>query len=106
MPVSPAALSAYGWNYDIFCNATAANGVNKVWECYVAGLDPTDSSGAFLVHIAVADGVTSITWTPDLGNERIYTIFGREALETGEWMTPTNSASKFFKVKVETEIDE
>ena len=32
----------------------------------------------------------------------ICTIYGRESLTDGGWTTPTNAASRFFKVGVET----
>ncbi len=46
-----------------------------------------------------------IGWEPKLSTEeeakRLYTIYGREALDAGDWATSTNAASRFFKVKVE-----
>ena len=49
------------------------------------------------------DGVPVIGWEPDLNeggtkHERVYTVEGKENL-TDSW-TPTNSASRFFRVKV------
>jgi hypothetical protein len=45
-------------------------------------------------------GVPVLRWDPDLGNERVYTIWGRPSLLEGEWTTPTNAASRFFRVTV------
>ena len=50
-----------------------------------------------------AEGEPVIGWMPDLNeggtkHERVYTIEGKENL-TDSW-TPTNSASRFFRVKV------
>ncbi len=47
----------------------------------------------------------TISWEPRLAPEekakRVYTIYGRESLTDGGWATPTNVASRFFKVGVE-----
>ena len=44
-----------------------------------------------------------ITWDPDLNEDgqqrRVYTVKGAENL-TDEFVAPTNSASRFFKVEV------
>lgn len=82
-----------------------ANNVNKVWECYVAGISPTNAAEAFRAVISWESGVPAISWEPDLNDggtkqERIYTILGRESLTEGSW-GPTNAASRFFKVSVE-----
>ena len=39
---------------------TAANG-RKVWECYVAGIDPTDATAMFLTKIEMVDRKPVIT---------------------------------------------
>ena len=58
---SPAAVP-YAWldgyypgghtpaEYETLAMQTAANGKLKVWECYVAGLSPTDANAAFVVE--------------------------------------------------------
>ena len=89
--------------YETAAKATASNG-RKVWECYVAGLDPTNAKSEFLVAIAVSNDVPYITWSPNLntnGIVRNYTVLGKTNLtDTVDW-APTNSAHRFFKVKVE-----
>ena len=35
--------------YEAAAKATAANGRNKVWECYVLGLDPTNAVNGFRI---------------------------------------------------------
>jgi hypothetical protein len=50
------------------------------------------------------NGEPVVGWGPDLNeggtkNERVYTVEGRESLTDGDW-GPTNSASRFFRVKV------
>ena len=90
--------------YESAAKETAANGVNKVWECYVAGLVPTNATDVFRAVISMDGGKPQISWEPRLNAEeeakRTYTIFGRESLTDGEWTTPTNAASRFFKVRV------
>ena len=101
----PMLLAEYGGDYEAAAKATAANGYNKVWECYVAGISPTNETAKFTAAIEMVDGVPQITWSPDLntnGIERTYTIWGKTNLMDGvEWECPTNSAHRFFKVRVE-----
>ena len=101
----PTLLSEYGGDYEAAAKATAANGHNKVWECYVAGISPTNETAKFTAAIEMVDGAPQITWSPDLntnGVERTYTIWGKTNLTDGvEWACPTNSAHRFFKVTVE-----
>ena len=84
---------------------TAANGRNKVWECFVAGISPTNETARFTAKIEMQDGAPVVTWEPDLnanGIQRTYKVYGSETLENGgEWQYPTNSLHKFFKVTVE-----
>lgn len=90
--------------YESAAKEDAANGLNKVWECYVAGLNPTNATAAFRTVISIgADGAPVIGWEPKLSAaeeaKRTYTIYGRESLTDGDW-GPTNAASRFFRVKV------
>ena len=82
-----------------------ANGVNAVWQCYVAGLDPTNELSFLRALISVTDGVPEVSWEPKLPPEeealRTYTIHGKTEL-TDEWTAPADmSAHRFFKVSVE-----
>ena len=91
--------------YESAAKEDAANGLNKVWECYVAGLNPTNATDVFRAVISIgADGAPVVGWEPDLNeggtkHERVYTVEGRESLTDGSW-GPTNAASRFFRVKV------
>ena len=89
--------------YEAAAKETAANGVNKVWECFVAGLVPTNASDVFRAVISMENGAPVVGWEPDLNeggtkHERVYTVEGKENL-ADSW-APTNSASRFFRVKV------
>jgi uncharacterized repeat protein (TIGR02543 family) len=96
----PALLSTYGGDYNAAANAIGANGY-PVWESYVAGLNPMDSLDRFLADIVVSNGLKQITWSPNLGAGRKYTIEGKTNLTDSTWHSPTNAGSRFFKVKVE-----
>ena len=93
--------------YETAARATAANGLNKVWECFVAGTDPTNETSRFEAKIEMKDGVPVVTWEPDLNesgtkSERLYKVYGREGLgDETPWQYPTNSLHRFFKVTVE-----
>ena len=101
----PALLAEHSGDYESAANATALNGRNKVWECYVAGISPTNAIARFLATIEIGkDGSPEVKWIPDLNENgtksvRVYTVEGKEEL-TGEW-GPTNANSRFFHVKVE-----
>lgn len=93
--------------------AIAANSENEVWECYVAGLDPTSAAARFEARIGFdTDGKPVVTWTPDLNeggtkHERAYRILGAKSLGDAEpWDDVTGLADpdaagyRFFKAKV------
>ena len=89
--------------YETAAKATAANGL-KMWECYVAGTDPTNENSRFLARIEMRGDGPFVSWSPDLnsnGIERIYTIWGKENLTDSAWHSPTNTADRFFKISVE-----
>jgi PKD repeat protein len=69
------------------------------WREYVAGSDPMDRDSVFRSLIMVSNGVPRLTWTPDLGTVRVYSVEGRTNLSAGAW-GPTNAGSRFFRVKV------
>lgn len=91
--------------YEAAAKATAANGRNKVWECFVAGIDPTNATARFTAKIEMQGDTPIVTWEPDLntnGIVRTYKVYGSETLENGgNWQYPTNSLHRFFKVTVE-----
>lgn len=73
-----------------------------VWDDYVAGTDPTDPTSVFAATIEMVDGLPKVTWSPDLGAERVYTVLGSTDLK--EWTKATEETKgsyKFFKVAVE-----
>ena len=74
-----------------------------LWQDYVAGTDPTVADDLFTSNIAVTNDQVYISWDPDLNADgqqrRVYTVKGAAEL-TDEFTSPTNSASRFFKVEV------
>lgn len=80
---------------------TAANGMT-LHECYVAGLDPGDPDANLVAYIAMDEASEPvITWAPDFTPDRVYTVEGKETLSDAEWASPSNAASRFYRVKVE-----
>jgi len=91
----------------------AANGVNKVWECYVAGISPTNAAARFEATITMsADGKPVVAHDPPLTEEeaakRTYRTLGKKTLDPAEDWTDVTAESdldaagwRFFKVKVE-----
>ena len=89
-------------DFEAKAQAPAANG-RKVWECYVAGLEPNVSTDELKVEIALVDGQVRISWTPNLNTgavTRIYKVLGRTDLDKGFWQTPVRTWHRFFKVTV------
>lgn len=97
----PDLLAENGGDYESAAAAIAANGINTVWECFVAGLDPTDPDAVFRVDISLNDDKPRIDWTPDLGSARDYRLEGRTELggEDG-WEKPTTEDHRFFRARV------
>ncbi len=95
-------------SYEAAANADAANGVNKVWECYVAGISPTNETQVFRTVISWENSEPKISWEPKLAADeevkRVYTEIGKTNLNDNGWtdVSPANrDGMKFFKVKVE-----
>ena len=109
----PALLAAHGGDFEAAGNAMAANGVNKVWECYVAGISPTNAAARFEATITMsADGKPVVAHDPPLTEEeaakRTYRTLGKKTLDPAEDWTDVTAESdldaagwRFFKVKVE-----
>lgn len=83
-----------------------ANG-RTLWTSWLAGFDPSSASNSeFTVSIAVSNNVPYLSWKPDLGDERAYTVWGRESLAPSDSWTPVDatdpgaSGARFFKVSV------
>lgn len=72
----------------------------SVWEEYVQGTDPNDPDDRFEANVTIVDGKPVVTYTPDLGEERTYTILGSTDLKT--WKpAEEGDGSRYFKVKVD-----
>ncbi len=66
----------YGSSSVVDAGDTASNGVNTVWETYVAGISPTDSSARFEIENIENDAVLGrhvLEWTE--ADERLYTVY-------------------------------
>ena len=85
--------------YETAAAATAANGINTVWECYVAGLDPTNALSTFFADVDASRDPVVVTWSPDLGATRAYVVEGKTNLVDQSW-GPTNESTRFYRVKV------
>ena len=99
-------VAAAGGDKAAALQRTAANG-RKVWECYVAGIDPTDVTAKFVTKIEMVDGKPVITWEPDMNDGagkigvRTYKILGSTDLKTWAEVADEREANfNFFKVEV------
>lgn len=99
------AYAQHGETFGAFANVVGANG-RTLWANWLTGLDPANPDDDFTLSIAVTNGVPSLSWTPDLGAARTYTILGcRDLPPAGGWIVvpkaelPTTT-NRFFKVTV------
>lgn len=102
----PLGLLLNGNDYETFGNATAENG-RKVWECYVADLDPTDRESDLVAGFALENDVPRVSILRGRSSARVYRILGWTNLDGGdaeaEW--PENadlsaSRCRFFRIAV------
>ena len=102
----PEALAAHGGDHEAFAADTAANG-RAVWECYVAGLDPTDKDDELKVALVLEeDG----KWRPQIVSgkkeNRTYEFEGAEWMPVeggeGKW-GKVEANSRFFRARVTVE---
>lgn len=88
-----------GGNYEAADAGDTDGDGYTAWQEYVAGTVPTNRASVFRSLIGVSNGVLRVTWTPDIGMARAYTVEGRTNLTGAVWGT-TNASSRFFRVKV------
>ena len=72
---------------------------DTLYEEFVAGLNPLDALSSLLADILVPGDEPEISWHPDLGAKRVYTIEGQPFLTNEVWTAP-NADSRFFRVWV------
>ena len=100
------AYAQHGETFGAFANIVGANG-RTLWANWLAGLDPSNPNDDFTLSIAVTNGTPSLSWTPDLGTARTYTIWGcRNLPPAGRWsVVPkeklSTTTNRFFKVTLE-----
>ena len=80
----PFGLTVHGGDYESFGNATAANG-RKVWECYVADLNPLDATSDLVAGISFENGLPKVTVQKGRSAARVYRIKG--------WTSPNTAGS-------------
>lgn len=107
VPVPFAWLDTYGLvsggNYESAAAADADGDGQLSWQEYVSGSLPTNRNSTFRAYIGITNGRPRVTWSPNLGTSRVYTVDGKSALTNAAWVSPTNAASRFFRVKVSLE---
>lgn len=94
-------MSIAGGNYETAAFTDPDLDGMATWQEYVAGSNPTNGESVFRSLIAVSDDRPWVTWTPDLGTARVYSVFGKTNLTDASWGI-TNAGNRFFKVKVST----
>ena len=69
------------------------------------GIDASTPTMVDITKENMVDGAPVVTWSPELPPAqaalRAYTIYGKTNLTDRAWHSPTNEASRFFKVGVE-----
>jgi len=95
----PILLQMAGGNYEVAALIDADLDGYPAWEEYLLGTVPTDKDSLFRSLIQIVEDGVKISWTPDLGATRVYTVAGKTNLTDVAW-GPTNAASRFFRVSV------
>lgn len=92
----------YGGKTDCDAGVDTDGDGMSAWDEFVAGSNPTDGRSFLYVELSFTNGEPVVSWRPDMGKKRNYAIEGTANLRASEeWSTQTNSASRFFRVKVE-----
>ncbi len=94
------------FSLDALSALVGANG-RSLWSSWLAGFDPANPADSKLVaSISITNDGPRIAWTPDLGTNRTYTVWGINALGgTNEWRAvdsaaPGATGARFFRVSV------
>ena len=90
---------AGGGDYELADASDADGDGYAAWQEYVAGTEPTNAASRLQAGIVVSNGGARITWAPDLGAARVYTVEGGTNLADNAWGA-TNAGSRYFRVKV------
>ena len=104
---SPGGAIPYSWLvghglYSPGRGVSAETAASQYWRHYVAGTDPNDPAASFRATINISNGQVYVGWTPDLGSERKYTVYGRTSLtDDSRWHAPPEDADCFFSVNVD-----
>jgi C1A family cysteine protease len=95
-----------GGSFGATAGLVGANG-RSLWASWLAGFDPSDpASRDLVVSIDLEGGEPRIGWTPDLGDARAYTLWGRDSLAPSDgWRAvdpaaPSATGARFFRVSV------
>jgi len=103
---APAIVGANGGDYEAAALATSSNGTDAVWSCYLAGLDPEDPVSVLALSLSFDGGKASFSWSPDLGSERAYALYGKKDLSEAEptdvtdLADPAEEGYRFFRLGV------
>ena len=88
--------------YETAAKALSANGLDTVWECYVAGLDPTNAVSVLRATIRLEDGDPVIGYEPARPAHtpaEWYKVDGKRNL--GDVWAPKAGGHRFFRVRIE-----
>lgn len=80
----------YGGSTNASPNVLSSNGINTVMQCYIAGLDPTDSAARF----RLSNVRNALTWSMTSG--RVYTIWWTSNLMSSFQALETNFTAGMF----------
>ena len=91
----------------LFSAGTAAAGKNvALYDEFLAGTDPQDPASEFKATIEFKDGKPVVSPSPDLGEARRYTIYGKKDIGNADepWIQVNEGEEtnyNFFKVIVD-----
>ena len=96
------ALGTYYFDYEEKALAPAANGVNTVWECYVAGLDPTDALSVLRTTIRMDGDTPVIGYEPPRPATTPAEWYHLDKAENlgDPWAAETDGTPHFFRYRI------
>ena len=103
----PEALAAHDGDFEAFASDLAANGRNRVWECYVAGVNPENENAFFKAELVQEE--EKLKPRPKGGKKegRMYRVWGKKEMDDDGWTDVTTVKNleaegwHFFRVGVE-----
>jgi hypothetical protein len=96
----PVLLGLAGGDHEAAAWADVDGDGHAAWQEYVTGSVPTNYQSVLRSILTISNNTPWISWSPDLGTARVYSVWGKTNLTEGAW-GPINSDSRFYRVRAD-----